>query len=206
MATITRSIVANVRLGLWLTATLALAACVSQQTKRDAINDINAAFRAEYEAILATTGTRAFPASTGAAFDAVNASFARLGLIIEQRSRGLGFISAEAPAPLPLNRAEWDRAAAVDLPKARAILARHVGPLAELFTFEPEGLDTVITATVIETRDGSEISFTMRMREVAPPKQDLPRREYPPPTALRLGLDKIWAAVDREIAAQTRKP
>lgn len=201
-----RSITAIARGGLCLAACLLVAACVSQETKRDAINDINAAFRVEYEAILARTGTRAFPVSTGVAFDAVNASFARLGLVIEQRSRGLGFISAEAPAPLPLNRAEWDRAATVDLPKARAILARHVGPLAELFTFEPEGLDTVITATVIETRDGSEISFTMRMREVAPPKQDLPRREYPPPTALRLGLDKIWAAVDREIAAQTKKP
>jgi hypothetical protein len=187
-----------------LAAMLILAACMSQETKRDAINDINVVFKAQYEAVLAKNGARSFDQSPEVAFDAVNAALTRLGLVIEQRSRGLGFISAEAPAPLPLNRGEWDRAATVDLPQARAILSKHVGPLAEFFDFEPEGLDTVITATVIEVRGGSEVSFTMRMREVAPPKQNLPRREYPPPTALRAGLDKIWGAVDREIAARKR--
>ena len=85
-------------------------------------------------------------------------------------------------------------------------LRRHIGPLAELFRFEPEGIDTVMTATILGTARGSEISFTMRLREVAPPQSGLPRREYPPPTALTLGLDKLWAAVDRELAARTRKP
>jgi hypothetical protein len=46
----------------------------------------------------------------------------------------------------------------------------------------------------------------MRMREVAPPKQNLPRRDYPPPTALKIGLDKLWATVDQELAAMPRKP
>jgi hypothetical protein len=187
-----------------LAAVLLLAGCVTQATKRDAINDMNVAFRAQYEAVLAKNGARSFDVSPDVAFDAVNAALTRLGLVIEQRSRGLGFISAEAPAPLPLDRGEWDRAATLDLPQARNILSRHVGLLAEFFNFEPEGLDTVITATIIDVRGGSEVSFTMRMREVAPPKQDLPRRDYPPPTALRIGLDKIWAAMDREIAARRR--
>lgn len=192
---------------LGLAAAFVLAACVSQETKRDAINDINAAFRADYEAGLARDGTRAFKQLPGTTFAAVNAALTRLGLVIEKRSPELGFIAAEAPAPLPLDRSEWDRAAAVDLPRARAILARHIGPLAELFNFEPEGLDTVVTATVIETTSGgSEVSFTMRMREIAPPKQDLPRREYPPPTAARMGLDKIWKTVELELAARATKP
>lgn len=189
-----------------LAAAFVLAACVSQETKIDAIKDINAAFRADYEAGLANDGSRTFEVPPGAAFDAVNAALTRLGLVIEQRSRGTGIITAEAPAPSPLDRNEWDRAVAVDLPKARAILARHIGPLAELFNFEPQGLDTIINAAVIETKTGgSEVSFTMRMREIAPPKQDLPRREYPPPTAARMGLDKIWKAVDLELAARAAK-
>ena len=188
---------------LGLTAALILAACVSQETKRDAINAINAEFRADYEAGLARDGTRTFKQPPGTTFDAVNAALTRLGMVIEKRSPEIGFIAAEAPAPLPLDRSEWDRAAKVDLPKARAILARHIGPLAELFNFEPEGLDIVITATVIETTGGSEVSFTMRMREISPPKQDLPRREYPPPTAAKMGLDKIWKTVDLELAART---
>jgi hypothetical protein len=191
---------------LGLAAVLILAACVSQETKRDAINDINAAFKADYEAGLARDGTRTFRLPPRPVFDAVNAALTRLGLVIETRSPELGFMAAEAPAPLPLDRSEWDQAAAADLPRARAILARHIGPLAELFNFEPEGLDTVITATVIETAGGSKVSFTMRMREIAPPKQDLPRREYPPPTAAKIGLEKIWKTVEYEIAARAKNP
>lgn len=193
-------------LRLWLgLGVIALAAgCVTEDTKRDAINEINAAFKAEYEATLAKDGTHFVKASPSEAFDAVNASFVKLGLVVTQQSRGLGLITAEAPAPRPLDRSEWDRAAANDLPKARELLRKHIGALADLFHFEPEGLDTVMTATIIDTRGGSEISYTMRMREVAPPTQNLPRREYPPPTALKIGLAKIWASVDKELAA--RKP
>ena len=186
----------------WLAGTMVLAGCVTQETKRDAINDINRAFKEEYEAILARNGSRLINASPVEAFDAAGAVLVQLGMVIQQQSRGLGFISAEAPAPSPLSRVEWDRAAAIDLPRARELLRRHVGLLAEFFNFEPEGLDTVINVAIIEARAGSQISFTMRMREVAPPKSDLPRREYPPPSALQAGLDKIWAALERELRAK----
>jgi hypothetical protein len=189
----------------WALAMIALlASCVSQESKRDAINEINAAFKTEYEASLARNGTRVVDANPSRAFDAVYSALVKLGLVVREESRGLGFISAEGPAPLPLDRDEWERASATDLPKTKELLRRHLGALAELFHFQPEGLDTVMTATIIGTGSGSEISFTMRMREVAPVKSDLPRRDYPPPTALRIGLDKLWAAVDRELGA--RKP
>jgi hypothetical protein len=193
---------------LWLGVALLglVAGCVSEETKRDAINDINAAFRAEYEATLAKNGTHSVKANPSEAYDAVNASFVKLGLVVTQQSRGLGLITAEAPAPRPLDRSEWDRAVANDLPKTKELLRKHIGALAELFHFEPEGLDTVMTATIIGARGGAEISYTMRMREVAPPKQNLPRRDYPPPTALKIGLDKVWAMVDQELAAISRKP
>jgi hypothetical protein len=183
-----------------------VAGCVSEETKRDAINEINAAFKAEYEATLAKNGTHFVKANPSEAFDAVNASFVKLGLVVTQQSRGLGLITAEAPAPRPLDRSEWDRAAANDLPKTKELLRKHIGVLAEGFHFEPEGLDTVMTATIIGARGGSDISYTMRMREVAPPQQNLPRRDYPPPTALKVGLDKVWAMVDRELTAMPRKP
>jgi len=62
---------------------------------------------------------------------------------------------------------------------------------------EPDGLDTVINATAVATSRGSEIRMSMRLREVKPPPSGFPRRECPPPTAVRRGLDKIWAAVDQ---------
>jgi len=187
---------------LWLAATIVLAGCVSQDTKRDAINDINRAFKEEYEAILARNGTHFAGAGVEETHDATVAALLSVGMEIRQQSRGLGFINADAAAPLPLTRSEWDRAGTADLPRARELLRRHVGLLADFFTFEPEGLDTVITATIIAARGGAEVSLTMRMREVAAPKSGLPRREYPPPTALQAGLDKIWAALERELRAK----
>jgi len=190
---------------LMLAGTILLAGCVSMvsvETRRDAINEINRAFKEQYEAILARNGAHFVYAGAGATFDATLAALVNLGMEIPQQSRGLGFINADAAAPLPLSRAEWDRAGTADLPWARELLSRHVGLLAEFFTFEPEGLDIVITATIIEARGGSEVSLTMRMREVAAPKSGLPRREYPPPSALQAGLDKIWGTLDRELKAK----
>jgi hypothetical protein len=192
-------------IGFWLAATILLAGCVSQDTKRDAINDINRAFKEEYEANLARNGAHFANVDTGTTFDATAAVLVGLGMEIRQQSRGLGFINADAPAPLPLTRTEWDRAGNADLPRARELLRRHVGLLAEFFNFEPDGLDTVITATIIEARGGSEVSLTMRLREVAPPKSGLPRREYPPPSALQYGLEKIWSALERELGAKARR-
>ena len=194
------------RARIWLSviAMALLTSCVSEETKRDAINDVNAAFKADYEAELARNGTHFLNARPDEAFDAVYASFVKLGLIVTQQSRGLGVITAQGPAPRPLSQEEWDRAAEADLPKAKELLRRHIGSLAEYFHFEPKGLDIVMTATILAARDGSEISFTMRMHEVASIRSGLPRRDYPPPTALKIGLDKLWTAVDKELAR--RKP
>jgi len=182
-----------------------LASCVSEESKRDAINEINAAFEADYEAELARNGTHFVNAPPNDAFNAVYASFVRLSMVVTQQSRGLGVITAQAPAPLPLSQDEWNRAAQTDLPKAKELLRKHIGSLAEFFHFEPKGLDIVMTATIIGARGGSEISFTMRMHEVAPIQSGLPRRDYPPPTAVKIGLEKVWASVDRELTAG-RKP
>ena len=180
-------------------------ACASQEDIRDAIASVNLEFQKEYENTLREKGTRFVNANPGETFDAANAALVSLGLVVQQQSRGIGYLNAEAPAPLPLTRPEWDRASAADLPRTREILRKHVGALAEFFHFEPEGIDTVINVTIIAERDGATVSLTMRMRETAPPKSGLPRREYPPPTALRIGLDKIFAALDRELAARGRR-
>ena len=77
---------------------------------------------------------------------------------------------------------------------------------AEFINFEPQGLLVVINGTTLDSPGGSEISLTMRLREVAPPPSGMPRREYPPPTGVRLGLDKIWAQFEQELRAARRIP
>jgi hypothetical protein len=195
------------RLAGWCAAlAVVVAGCVTLDDKRNAIEDINKAFRADYESILAKCGTRVYDVTRAEAYDAVRISLARLGMTVESQDPVLGYVNVFAPSPRPLNLEEWARASEADLPRTRAIIGPHVGIFANFFNFEPQGLETVISGTVVEVPSGTEISYTARMREIAPPQSGFPRREYLPPTAVRAGLNKMWAELEREFKATQRRP
>jgi hypothetical protein len=176
-----------------------LAGCATDTQKRSAITEVNEVFRAEYERVLGEKGTRTYPVRQQEAFTALRNALNRLGMRVADSSPEIGYLNVYAPAPTPLDANEWRSAAEADLPKMREIAVKHVGLVGHLLRFEPEGLDIVINATALRAGSGSEISLTMRMRETAPPVSGMPRREYPPPTAVRTGLDKIWREIEREL-------
>ena len=184
---------------LLLAAAMLVQGCASDMQKRDAINDVNAEFRVQYERILAEKGTRVYRTSLDDAYPALRTALARVGMRVQDQSPGIGYLSVVGPAPAPLTATEWKVAADQDLPMLREIAAKHVGVLANFVTFEPEGLEVIINATALDVRNGLEISLTARMHEIAPPKSGMPRREYLPPSAVRMGLDKIWSEFEREL-------
>jgi len=189
----------SLRAALVIACAVILTACATQEQKADAIGAVNRAFRVEYEAILAEKGRRIVSASRTGAYEAMRVALLRLGMQVEAQDHGLGFLTVIAPAPRPLDLVEWRQAAEADLPNLRAITRPYIGALSDFISFEPEGLLVVINATVLTVRAGSEISLTVRLREVAPPRSGIPRREYITPTAVRMGLDKIWAMFDKEL-------
>ena len=193
--------------GLCAAFVILFAGCApSDPAIRDAINEVNREFRREYETILTEKGTRVYKVSQAEAYDAVRVSLARLGMTVETQDPVLGFVNVYAPAPRPLTREEWNRAAETELPHLHKIICPIVGPTCTFVKFEPEGLEVVISATLVSVPGGTEVSYTARMREVAPPRSGIPRREYLPPTAVRMGLDKMWAELEREFKATYRKP
>lgn len=173
--------------------------CATDEQIRGALTDVNNEFRQQYERILAENGTRLYKVERQEAFNAMRIALARLAMRIGGQSEELGYLNVFAPAPLPLSPDEWQQAAERDLPKLRELAKKHVGILAYFIRFEPEGLVIVINTTAISVPAGTEVSLTMRMREVAPPPSGMPRREYPPPTAVRMGLDKIWRELESEL-------
>jgi len=194
------------------TATLALlaalaAGCMTQDKVVPAINEVNQVFRNQYESILAQKGTRVFALPRGRTFAGVRAAMSQLGMRVDGQDADLGYLNFSAPAPLPLNMREWGEVAHADLPMMREIAARHVGLIPSWFvSFEPEGLEIVINATVVPAGANSEVSLTMRMRQVTPPPSGMPRREYAPPTGVHKGLDKIWGQIERELGVRGRSP
>lgn len=193
------------RAGAILLAAALAAGCATEETKRSAVEDINREFRADYERVLREKGTRVPPVPVERAYAAMRVALARLETQTVNESPAVGYLSVQAPAPRPLSNEEWQRAAATDQPRLCEIVRRHIPlvPCASI-VFEPEIFDILITATVREVAAGAEVSLTMRMREKKPPPSGFPAREYPPPTAVRMGLDKIWAEFERELRAQRR--
>ena len=184
--------------GLALVALLATG-CATDDQIRGALIDVNNEFRQQYERILAENGTRVYKVKRQEACNATRIALARLAMRIGGQSEELGYLNVFAPAPIPLSPDEWRQAADRDLPKLRELAKKHVGLMAYFVKFEPEGLEIVINSTTIEVPAGTEVSLTMRMREIAPPPSGMPRREYPPPSAVRMGLDKIWRELEAEL-------
>ena len=181
---------------IWL-----LAACASQEQIGKGISEVNRAFQADYEALLSQRGARSYPVVRTDAVVALQAALSKLGMSVTDLDADLGTLSAEAPAPKPLTTREWEQAAAVDLPRMRELVRKHVGPMAQFVRFEPEGLQIVIHATVAQWQGGVEVALTTRMRELSPPRSGLPRREYPPPSAVDIALGKIWTGFEAELRA-----
>jgi hypothetical protein len=182
----------------------ALAGCASDANIRRAIEDVNREFKEQYEQILATEGSREFRAPAAETFAAVQTALVRLNMRVESRDPELGYLTVAAPAPAPLNNEEWQQVAKADLPMMQRLALRHIGLPAYFISFEPEGLEIVINATVIAEGRRSEVSLTTRMRQVKPPPSGMPRRDYAPPTGVRIALEKIWAEIERELKVKGR--
>ena len=169
-----------------------------------AFTQLNEKLRIEYERALEERGTRAIPVSRASAFEALHAGLVRLGMIVENRDPEIGTLTVAAPAPKPLSLEEWSRTVQADLPMMAQILCPILGSYCTAVKFEPDDYVIVINAAVRATEgSGSEVSLTARMREIAP-RPGMPRRDYPPPTGVRLALDKIWGSFDRALAERQR--
>ncbi len=187
------------RLSMGVIALALLAGCATESAKIDAIQAVNRLFKQRYEVVLAERGTRAFPVTRQHAIGAMKSTLLSMDMAVSNDDAEMGYLRVFAPAPLPLSKDEWASAADTDGPWMRQVIAEHVGIVGHFVKFEPQGLDVVITATAIDAPPGTKVSLTMRLQETQPPRSGWPRREYPPPSAVRIGLDKIWARFEKEL-------
>ena len=186
--------------GLFVAFAVLSAGCATDQQIHDAITAVNAEFKRQYEEVLKADGTRIVDVDRDRAFDAMVAALTSLGMRVETQDRTLGYLSFAAPAPKPLSPEEWKHAVDADLPTMRKIVRPIIGFLAEFMQFEPGAFDIVINVAIVPMGKRSSVSLTMRLREVEHARPSpFPRREYPPPTALRMGIAKVWSAFGREL-------
>lgn len=180
---------------------------VTDQKVADTVHEINSVFRQHYKEMLAEIGTRHFDIDRHTAFTAMKQTLENLGFQ-NIHTESDYYISGDAPAPQPLDNKDWDRAMESDVPVFKKIAIKHLGLKGNFATLEPEGLliHGIITLIENETRGGIDISITMRMVEVKPqpPESILPRRDYPPPAAARMGFEKVWGYFEEQALPMAR--
>jgi len=177
----------------------------TRQQIDEALAELNKAFQREYERILDERGSRSDVAPRATAFAALEGGLRRLGMIVESRDPDGGTLTVAAPAPRPLSMDEWRRVVQDDGPMMMRILCPKLGEYCRKVRFEPEDYVIVINAIVLgAANNSSRITLTTRMREIVE-RPGVPRRDYPPPTGVRMALDKIWTEYERERAAQVKR-
>ncbi len=138
-------------------------------------------------------GTRHFDLDRARAFQTMYAVLQEFGFRVVNWESDY-YISVTGPAPTPLDAREWDRARGVDEPVLRRIASKYLGIKGRLAKLDPDGLNIDGIITLNDSGTGTDISITFRFREMKPQPTGaiLPRREYPPPAASRIGFEKIW--------------
>ena len=83
-----------------LAAAAALAGCaaIPDDQKRNAINEVNAEFRSQYERILAEQGTRFYRVSPEEAFDTLRVTLTRMGMRIGDQSPRWSLVMMSCPS------------------------------------------------------------------------------------------------------------
>jgi hypothetical protein len=166
---------------------------------------LNTTWKATNDETLQKDGRRTFDVTRQQAFDAVQASVQRLGMVIEKQDVQTGFMLVSAPAPAPLTGDEWAVVQKSDTPKMRAIVEDEIGALSWLAKLDPSNRDILANVFVGDQADGVEVAISFRIQDSNPTKGRAKRMQAPP-TAVRIGLRKFWSVFDEEIATAVKKP
>ncbi len=189
----------NKRISLVLISILLLGAKCTEVDVTDpkvanALAEINLSFKYSYQKLLSDMGTRHFNVNRPVAFSGMLKTLENLGFTIKN-TEGDYYIFVTGPAPTPLDAQDWEKVKDSDQSTLRKIASKHIGMIkGGLAKLEPDGLNIEGFVTILEAYGGVDITITFRMKEIKPqpPESILPRREYPPPTAARIGYEKIW--------------
>lgn len=175
---------------------LLLSACCPDEDGLRAVNAINDDFKADYDRLVGELGTREFDLTPTQAYIAAKSTLSEMGMTVSAEDPAAGYLRGEAQAPLPLNDEEWTRAAKADGPRFRKHVVEHCGIVGHFYEFQPDRVNLIVDVLAVPAGAKTSVSITILMR-FKEQRADLPPRSYPPPTGLKLGLEKFWSTLER---------
>lgn len=177
---------------------LVLTGCVTAQQYNKAIQDVEAVWKEVNDETLKKQGRRFFQASKDQGMLAAQLTARRLGMVVEEESYDTGFLFVTAPAPTPLTMSDWEKVQEADTEELRSIISDEFGLLTLWVTLEPTSKEVLANVFISENNDGIEVSVGIRLRGTGS-EASRKKRLQPPPSAVRMGLEKFWTAYEDEL-------
>ncbi len=182
-------------------ALLLLAGCVTDSQHNEAMAEIDAFWQEKNANLVATEGRRIVKVGNRDAFVAIQRAAQRLGMIVEDLDRPAGFLLASSTAPTPLTHDEWKIVQDNDTDEMREVIGEVIGAASWFVDLDPTGKEVLAHVVVSEAGEGTEISVNIRLRGTRA-TVDRDRRLQPPPTAMRIGLEKFWKIFEEEVGQE----
>ena len=183
---------------------LLAAACVTKTQYNKAILKVESAWKEINDQTLASEGRRVFNATKQQGFMAAQLTASRLGMVVEKQTYETGFLFVTASAPVPLTMEEWAMVQKADTPDLRDVIAEELGLLRWWVTLDPSSKDVLANIFVNEKEEGIEVTLGLRLRNKGA-ESARKRRLQPPPTAVRMGLNKFWTTYEQELGSIVKK-
>jgi hypothetical protein len=183
---------------------LVLVACVTSKQYNQAILQLESKWKETNNLTLESEGRRLFKATKHQGIMAMQSSTVRLGMVIEQQNYETGFLFVTAPAPVPLTMSDWAIVQESDTREMRSIISEEVGIASWFVTLDPSAKDVLANVFITEKGDDVEVSIGLRLQNRKAGSKRA-RRMEPPPTAVRMGLQKLWTVFEEELVAVVAK-
>ena len=180
-----------------------VAACMPTKSINQAALKVENEWKIKNDQILESEGRRTFSATKKQGFQAAQLAASHLGMVVEKQTYETGFIFMSAPAPVPLTMLEWAKVQEAETGELRRIIDEDLGLYKWWVELDPSGKEVLANVFVTETPKGVDVSIGLRLR-VKDSSTDELKRVQPPPTAVRMGLAKFWAAYEMELEPLTR--
>ena len=178
--------------------------CVTDQQYNNAIQNVESAWKLVNDETLNKDGHRIFKATKDQGILAAQLAARRIGMVVEEQSYDTGFLFVTAPAPTPLTMSDWEKVQEADTEDLRSIISDEFGLLKFWVTLEPSSKEVLANIFINEKNEGIEVTVGLRLRGTGS-ETDRKKRLQPPPTAVRMGLNKFWDAYENELAAIVAK-
>lgn len=172
-----------------------LSGCVSMEQIQSQLNKLDVAYRAENEKLIASMGTRYYKLDKEQAQSAMLLALTNLEMSIESQDAKTGFINARGTMPRPLSKDEFDRAWAIEKPRAKEISGLDLSMSGQS--------DVIINTFIIQRENDLQINIRFRTKYTGN-TYGLVISDQAPPEAVRIGYPKIWNEFEKVAFVQGR--